>query len=108
MLDDFEPELSEEQRRNAYLGRIELYLGLAVILQDLFITQEGSLGIINTCSCAQVGDEVYILSGGYTPLVLRRLENKVYRLIGPCYVHDYMDGKAISMWRKGELDVKIV
>jgi hypothetical protein len=107
--EDFEPQLSGNERRDAYLGRVELGVGVMMIGQDLFFTHENSLGIITTCSGAVAGDEIYVLLGGNTPFILRpEVERPFHQLIGPCYVHDYMDGKAISMWRKGELKLDTV
>jgi hypothetical protein len=38
--------------------------------------------------------------------VLEIEEDGVYELRGLVYMHDYMDGQAISKLRAGELDVK--
>jgi hypothetical protein len=106
---NFEPQLSENERRNAHLETLEFFLSITIVGQSMFFTREKSLGAITTCSGAVVGDEVYVLLGGNTPFILRpRVEEQSYQLIAPCYLHDYMDGKAISMWRKGELELKTV
>jgi hypothetical protein len=79
-----------------------------VIEQDLFITQGSFLGVFQTHPGVAIGDKVYVLLGGNTPFFLKPLEEEkyAYRLKGTCYVHDYVDGKAISTWRKGELQLK--
>jgi hypothetical protein len=44
--------------------------------------------------------------GGNAPFVLEAGNNNVYELRGSVYMHNYMDGQAISILRTGELDVK--
>jgi hypothetical protein len=55
-------------------------------------------------NASRIRDEVFILLGGSTPMVLRRnLASDApcetlptYRMIGPCYVHGVMDGEAAT------------
>ena len=56
----------------------------------------------------EVGDEVWVVSGVSTPLLLRRVEGKsVYRLVGECYVHGVMYGEALRFQDAGKEDVEI-
>jgi hypothetical protein len=52
---------------------------------------------------AEKGDVIRILSGGKTPFCLRP-KNKRYLLLGERYVHGLMDGEAIDVPERGELD----
>jgi hypothetical protein len=58
------------------------------------LTQNGRSGLIP--SDAEEGDCIFILRGGYTPFLLRRLEGQDsgYRLVGPCYIDGIMRGEA--------------
>ncbi|KAF2816349.1 HET-domain-containing protein [Mytilinidion resinicola] len=62
----------------------------------LFKTQMGFIGF--GPGDTTVGDPVWVLSGGYTPFVLRAIKQKegpsCYELVGSCYVHGIMDGEA--------------
>jgi hypothetical protein len=51
---------------------------------------------------ATEGDIVCILHGSKVPIVLRRL-GRVYRVIGQCYWHDWMDGEKVH-WAEDEAD----
>jgi len=45
--------------------------------------------------CLVDGDEIWVVSGASTPLLLRRAQGKdAHTLVGECYVHDIMYGKA--------------
>lgn len=51
----------------------------------------------------QQGDEVFVLYGGRMPFILRpRNEGsdaagaRYYRIIGDCYLHNFMDGEAVN------------
>jgi hypothetical protein len=59
------------------------------------LTDTGYLGM--GFDAAQVGDEVWIISGCPTPLVIRKLgERDEYCLIGETYVHGAMHGEAVT------------
>jgi len=60
----------------------------------LFRADTGLLGAgpINT----QVGDEVWILAGAKTPVVLRPSESGHHQLLGESYVHGVMHGQALD------------
>ena len=61
---------------------------------DLFISEKGflGLGLKNT----DASDFVCIFLGGHVPFVLRSQKDGKYQLIGECYVHGVMDGKAMN------------
>lgn len=82
----------------------------------LFLTKRGYLGVTHKCV---IGDQIYIVKGGRTPVILREsseaseqrehqgaerpdtssgtecspLENKKYRVVTDCYLHGLMDGE---------------
>jgi hypothetical protein len=51
---------------------------------------------------SRAGDLVFVLMGSDVPLVLRRCEEGMYRLVGECYVHGIMEGEAMDAFGKGE------
>jgi hypothetical protein len=83
--------------------------------RTLFLTKGGYLGVTHTCI---PGDQIYIVRGGRTPLILRELskipegvgnrrderlkidsgadckfgEGKEYQVVTDCYLHGFMDG----------------
>lgn len=67
-----------------------------------FITSEGYFGIGPEVSIP--GDKICVFFGGETPFVLWPQKDGTYRLCGECYVHGLMDGEAIEMWERGELE----
>ena len=72
-------------------------------IRRLMITENGFLGLVP--KEAVIGDEVCILFGGDVPYILRpTAEDKEFQSVGDWYVHDIMDGEAITM-RRGEQPV---
>lgn len=67
-----------------------------------FITSKGYFGIGPEVSLP--GDKVCVFFGGATPFVLWPQKDGTYRLCGECYVHGLMDGEAIEMWERSELE----
>ena len=59
------------------------------------VTQDGYMGLVPTR--AAKGDTICVLMGGAVPFVIRGTENGQFRLLGECYVHGLMDGKALDM-----------
>ena len=39
------------------------------------------------------GDKIWFLSGGSVPFLLRQVSDGTFRLVGECYVHDFMNGE---------------
>jgi hypothetical protein len=84
--------------------------------RTLFLTKGGYLGVAHMCV---PGDEIYIVRGGRTPIILRELEEtpddaeergterskddpdadsalkggRQYRVVTDCYLHGFMDGE---------------
>jgi hypothetical protein len=71
------------------------FLGSATYGRRVFVTSDGTIGLGPVA--LQPGDIVTILFGGFTPFVLRRVDD-YYVLIGECYVHGQMDGCAVEEW----------
>lgn len=66
-------------------------------MRRLFLTQDLSLYGIGTQEMT-IGDLIYILYGCSVPVILRRIEGSdEYKLVGECYVHNMMDGQALSL-----------
>lgn len=69
----------------------------------MFTTDNGYIG--NGSQLAQKGDLVCILQGGRVPYILRP-QDEHYLLISEAYVHDIMDGEAVSNgWEQLEMFV---
>jgi hypothetical protein len=60
-----------------------------------FITREGYVGVAP--KSIRAGDLVCVFNGGAVPFLLRNSEtrNGAYRLVGGCYVHGMMHGRAV-------------
>ncbi|KAK6442553.1 hypothetical protein LTR95_001214 [Oleoguttula sp. CCFEE 5521] len=65
-----------------------------------FVTEAGHVGIGPDYVCP--GDVVAVLFGGRVPFLLRKRAEH-YRIVGPCYVFDMMDGKAVEDCEEGRL-----
>jgi hypothetical protein len=65
-------------------------------------TEKGYMALVPDVT--QPGDVICVLYGGYTPFVLRSVRGENDRdsmtLIGPAYVHGFMDGLPLK-WRNG-------
>jgi hypothetical protein len=57
-------------------------------------------------SLVQPGDQICVLFGCPMPLCLR-YKGGGFLLVGESYLHGYMQGQAIGMWRKGGLQAHI-
>jgi hypothetical protein len=71
----------------------------------LAITQSGFLGLVPLS--AEVSDEIYLLAGGQVFYVLRPHDDH-FRFIGESYVHGLMDGEAMELLEKDEVQLRIV
>jgi len=69
----------------------------------MFRTKGNYLGM--GTSSVEEGDEVWALKGGSVPLVLRKVEPGLYRLIGEAYIHGVMNGEDV---KKEKTFMKIV
>ncbi|KAL8917298.1 MAG: hypothetical protein Q9208_008019 [Pyrenodesmia sp. 3 TL-2023] len=52
----------------------------------------------------ETGDVVCVLFGGKMPFVLRPWDDGRFLLVGECYVHGLMQGEAIELLERGEVD----
>jgi hypothetical protein len=61
------------------------------------VTERGYMGLVPPDS--RPGDEIVIILGVRTPMVLRRVDNgnRKYALVGECYVHDMMNGEMLNV-----------
>lgn len=73
---------------------LERDLRLSGGMRRLFRTENGYLGI-GACSL-RAEDEVWVLGGADTPMVLRQLRGGFYALVGEAYVHGVMHGEAVE------------
>ena len=59
------------------------------------VTRDGYMGVVP--KRAAKGDGICVFLGGSVPFVIRRTASRHYSLVGECYVHGLMDGKALDM-----------
>lgn len=78
---------------NRAIGRMKLF--------QLLVTDQGQLGLCPRT--AAVGDEVWVVAGGDTPLLLRPAGNSEFHFVGEAYVHGIMHGEAVSEAKGSEL-----
>jgi hypothetical protein len=57
---------------------------------QLFTIENGTTGAVAGNCCTGIGDEIWVLSGGVAPFILRRVSEAEYRLITPCFLTDHM------------------
>jgi hypothetical protein len=57
-------------------------------------TCKGLMGVVP--AAAAIGDIITVISHSSVPLVLKHVSDSHYRLVGECYIHGIMDGKAIG------------
>jgi hypothetical protein len=70
-----------------------------VPVNPMFVTDDGHIGI---GSPGQPGDEIWILFGGSVLYIIRRMED-CFTFVGECYVHGYMHGEGMDIWKSGQL-----
>lgn len=77
----------------------------------MFVTAAGYIGLGSPD--IKIGDEICVSFDASMPLILRPTletlqspETMLYSLVGECYVHGLMQGKAIDMWEAGELSAR--
>ena len=59
------------------------------------VTRDGYTGMVP--ARARSGDGICVFLGGAVPFVIRKTDSGYYLLVGECYVHGLMDGKALDM-----------
>lgn len=65
----------------------------------MFVTDDDHVGI---GARAQPGDEIWVLFGGRVLYILRPCDGHL-SFVGECYVHGYMNGEGMEMWKSGKL-----
>lgn len=61
--------------------------------RHFFTSKEGYLGLAP--EAVRLGDEVCVILGCHTPMLLRREGDERYVVIGDCYIHGLMNGEAL-------------
>lgn len=83
---------------------LERYLFARVHRSQMFMTESESIGMVAANCNVRESDEVWFLTGGLTPFVMRR-EFAKHRLLSPCYLAEHM---ASDQWIRrssiGKLD----
>jgi hypothetical protein len=69
--------------------------------RQLIKTKRGDLGLAP--EMAEKGDLVCILYGCSVPVIIRELGAGNHELIGECYIHGMMDGKAMEVQASNEI-----
>ena len=72
---------------------------------QMFLTANAYVGMAHDASNVQKGDSICVFLGGPTPFLIRR-ESDHYILLGPCYVHELMNGEAIEDLEVGKYELK--
>ena len=90
--------VSKDSPLSHYLGSVRADITGRV----LFTTNDGAIGLAPRV--AMPGDEVCVLFGCETPLILRPNTAGCYQVVGECYIDGYMEGAAFlgplsSEWR---------
>jgi hypothetical protein len=95
---------SESERTIATASLLELEQAAAVFskgieqMRSLFRTKGCNLGM--GPMSYEPNDEVWVIAGADVPFVLRPIEgddrSKTFRLVGDCYLHEYMQGEMIE------------
>jgi hypothetical protein len=88
---------SERPRTRQDLLRLEsldVPLSNTCLGRRLAHTFKGLIGVVP--AAAAIGDIVTIISHSSVPLVLRHVSDSRYKLVGECYIHGIMDGKAVG------------
>ncbi|KAI1327791.1 hypothetical protein F5Y16DRAFT_370921 [Xylariaceae sp. FL0255] len=83
----------------------ELVASLTLLMNSLtcrrfIVTQNGFTGMAPRRT--QQGDEIWIIKGSSTPLVLRNNGDETYHLVGECYRDRAMDGEAMEDVKTGK------
>jgi len=78
--------------RKKYLHDLERIMFTMIHGCQMFTTVKGRLGIVGSDCNVHAGDSISLLHGGPTPYILREIDAGVFRLMGPCWVADVMNG----------------
>jgi hypothetical protein len=92
--EDEGPEQIFESFLNPRFVDIAGSIALGIENRVFFTTNEGLFGTAGPK--VQPGDEIWIVKGGFRPLILRKVESENldhYTFVSDCYVHGIMDGE---------------
>jgi hypothetical protein len=67
----------------------------------MFLTGDGHIGFGQP---PLLGNEIWLLLGGRTLYALRRKEDDTFIFAGECFVHGYMNGEGMELWKAGKLE----
>jgi hypothetical protein len=84
--DRFGSEGRDYSAHEAKMRELERALFPRVHGCQMFTTEEERTGIVAGNCGTQIGDEIWLLSGGLTAFLLRRVNEVEHRLISPCYL----------------------
>jgi hypothetical protein len=90
---DNEVETPEKKQLDRDFDAIGESFRIAYSGRRLFLTNRNYVGI--AAQSLQKDDAVWVLAGSTVPLVLRRLPNGNWKLVGEAYVHSLMNGEAV-------------
>ncbi|KAH8596246.1 heterokaryon incompatibility protein-domain-containing protein [Bisporella sp. PMI_857] len=68
----------------------------AAIYKDLAFTSDG-LPISTYDGCAAPGNEIWLILGCVLPMILRKPESDIRKVVGSCYVLELMDGGPLAL-----------
>ncbi|KAK4444358.1 heterokaryon incompatibility protein-domain-containing protein [Podospora aff. communis PSN243] len=80
--------------------RFSFAASLVAPRRRLFLSASGHLGL--GPGDLSPGDEIWVLGGEATPLVLRPVDNGKKVIVGPCYIDDVMEGEAVVAAKVGQ------
>ncbi|KAL8646965.1 MAG: hypothetical protein Q9226_006629, partial [Calogaya cf. arnoldii] len=80
---------STAEAQPSYLSRVKYYMKG----RYFFTTKQGYIGLLP--EAGKRGDQVYVILGCQSPLLLRRMESGNMVVIGECYIHALMTGDAL-------------
>ncbi|KAK5659301.1 hypothetical protein OQA88_1394 [Cercophora sp. LCS_1] len=93
----FETALSANGHHPDYRARFTqlIYdLSTSLACRRMVLTKDKRLAVAPLSS--QTGDEVWILGGSAVPVILRKVSEGCYKLLGQAYVHGVMHGEAVG------------
>jgi hypothetical protein len=96
-------ELLESHARYGNAKRFSAISSLALKKRVFLRTAHGR--IASGSWFVEPGDFIVVLFGSRVPFVVRK-RNSCYRLISDCYIHGFMDGEVIELWRNGVLQTQ--
>ena len=89
----------------AWRRLLQEHIGSRMMGRCFCLTKEGRLGMGSGFMAPD--DVVVVPLGCYTPIILRPEGNRgEYRFVGDVYVHGYMQGKAVEMWKAEKKEVR--